>query len=273
MHAPLDQESHTDETKATDKKPRAQLSHALIDVDMLHKPKIVAMTRRFGKISHAAYVEILLQISRATDAEIDPDTALGVIEYYEIKDAEAFLKYCLENKLLNEAPNGLITQTRVIEDQESCAKKRKKWREDKTDSATDSTTESTPKKEQNPSKTVKTEDLNTEKKNNKNCAPLEILDFPSLAPDDPTIDHINRWQKYLREKQYGDFGQMSCDALIIEYNGRLSDLRTDINFSMRNKWKTINPKPPGADEKRKSQYAQNFDDGVALAAKYKSEGR
>ena len=127
------------------KKNRAQLDHALFDVDFFHKPTLKALRRRFKLAGLVAYQEILFQISRATDAEIDSDTALASAEEFEIVESEEFLNYCFSQNLLQRTNEGKITQSRVAKDQEALAKKREKWRSDKRqDSATDSVPEAIP---------------------------------------------------------------------------------------------------------------------------------
>lgn len=147
-----------------DTKPRAQLSHVLLDVDFFHKPTIKALRRKYGLSALVAYQEILCQVSRATNAEIEADTALASAEEFDVSEPEAFLEYCLTHGLLHKTQDDKITQERVIEDQERLAKSRDDYRKRQEKSRVSRVTEGEITRDTTQKKhfSVNTEDLNTE---------------------------------------------------------------------------------------------------------------
>lgn len=129
-------------------KPRGKLKHALIDVNFFNSPNVIALRRKFGPAAPGAIVAIICQLSQTLNAELNIDTALGVMDLFKIDNAEECLNYCFESEILQKINDRLITHNSVIKDQESCARKRAKWRGDKdkqnnmVDSVADSTVES-----------------------------------------------------------------------------------------------------------------------------------
>ena len=102
---------------------KVQLSHLLLDVDFLHKPKIKALRYRYGHIAALGLIEIYCLLSRATEAVIERDVALSVCSDLGITDGEAFLDYCTEREILEVNQNGEISNDRVRADQAACARK------------------------------------------------------------------------------------------------------------------------------------------------------
>jgi len=154
-------ESKSNTLKEQSKKKRDQLDHALFDVDFFHKPTIKALRRKFRCEGLCAYQELIFQISRATNAEIDDECALASIEEFGVIESAAFLEYCLSQNLISRSESGKLSQERVIEDQEACARKRERWRKEKgQDSGIASVPESIP--ETTPDSARKCEQLNTE---------------------------------------------------------------------------------------------------------------
>lgn len=220
--------------ESASKKKRAQLDHALIDVDFFHKPTIKALRRRYKLAGLVAYQEILFQISRATDAEIEADTALASAEEFEIIESEEFLTYCLSQNLLNRAPNGKITQVRVAEDQERLAKNRDDYRrrQGKHRDTCVTDTEKTRDTTQNKRVSVNTEYLNTEdlKKEEKEIAKqLSTLRTSLITLE--AWNAVKRWAAH-RKKLCLSFDSMAAEALQMQYAGRSDALIRDINASI-----------------------------------------
>lgn len=211
------------------KKNRAQLEHALFDVDFFHKPTLKALRRRFKLAGLVAYQEILFQISRATDAEIDPDTALASAEEFEIVESEEFLNYCFSQNLLQRTNEGKVTQYRVAEDQEKLARNRDDYRrrqgKHRDTCVTDAvkTCDTTEKKRES----VNTEDLNTEdlKKEEKET----VKQLSTITPE--AFNAVTRWAVH-RKKLCLAFGSMAAEALQMQYAGRSEALIRDINASI-----------------------------------------
>lgn len=183
----------------------AQLDHGLIDVDILHKPRTGAMMEVFGPLSALAYIEVLLQLSRATNAVIEVDTVMGVARRFQIADPNAWLEYLLhpKRKMLELTPDGDITQERVVRDQIALAKNRAKWREKKSGTPTSlppgiplgNPPETPPGK---PPDSVNTEDLNTEEIRSKKTESPPALTIELKHLDTPgTRDAAGRWQRAL----------------------------------------------------------------------------
>lgn len=107
---------------------RAQLDHLLLDVDFLHKPTIVAFRRKFGWASVTWLIEVYCLMSRATDAMVTHDTLLGVAEDMRFENAEEIISYSLEVGILSKKDSFYFNR-RVLEDQESLARKRKEYRD------------------------------------------------------------------------------------------------------------------------------------------------
>jgi len=110
---------------------RVTLKHALIDVDFLHTPKIIALRRKFGDIAALAIIEITMQLSKATEATIELDTALAVVEHFRIDNSDEFINYCIDRGILQKTELGFITEKGVIEDQQKLGEQQDKWKEKK----------------------------------------------------------------------------------------------------------------------------------------------
>lgn len=104
-----------------------QLSHALFDVEFLHKPKIKAMRRKFGDLSALWLFEVICQLSRASGAKIEIDCALSVADDFKIENGQELIDYCTnEDRKILELKNGYITNSRVDADQEKLQIRREK---------------------------------------------------------------------------------------------------------------------------------------------------
>lgn len=108
---------------------RAQLDYALIDVDLLTKPKVVALMARFSPLIGLYYIQLILMLSKATNAEVDVYAAYGAGLAFgvDIETAKLVVAYCVEKEML-QLEGDVLSQRRVIEDQERLARKRKKNR-------------------------------------------------------------------------------------------------------------------------------------------------
>jgi len=107
---------------------RAQLAHGLIDVDFLHKPKMIAFVSRFGHAAVTFMLEIILQCSRSSSGWIDGDTYNGLMRMFGISNHEELLDYCIQNDMLMRNDNKISNQ-RVLEDQEKLFKRREQDRQ------------------------------------------------------------------------------------------------------------------------------------------------
>lgn len=114
-------------TPTKDKK-KAQLSHALIDVDLCDKPKIKSLTYKFGPLAQLYLIRLIMMMSRATDALIDDDAALCVAQELGMTNGFDVLDYLVANELIQRV-NGKLTQIRVIQDQQKLQKQRDEWRD------------------------------------------------------------------------------------------------------------------------------------------------
>lgn len=238
--------------EAASKKKRAQLDHALIDVDFFHKPTIKALRRRYKLAGLVAYQEIIFQISRATDAEIDTDTALASAEEFEIIESEEFLTYCLSQNLLNKSPNGKITQVRVAEDQERLAKNRDDYRrrQVKSRDARVTDTEKTRDTTQNKRVSVNTEDLNTEdlkdpKRGVQGGGDCTGAKIPAALNTPEVAQAVGRWRAHLLKNHNRVFDAIAEESLYASYATQRDDLIRNIEWSVQSGWKTIReaPKP------------------------------
>lgn len=156
------QNTITDNSKLSKPKERAQLSHALIDVDFFDKPKIKALNYKYGQLASLLLIRILMSLSRATDAEIDLDAARCIGHEVGLGDkTDEVLDYLFSHGLLTHVGNTGVTQERVIADQESCASKRRKWRDEKKEAPPEYPPESVPESGGN-SEQLNTEDLKIE---------------------------------------------------------------------------------------------------------------
>lgn len=107
-----------------------QLKHLLLDVDFFDKPKIKALTFRFGKSAGLWLIQTYLQMSRATNGLVDNDLLLGLAAELGIADGTELVSYCLQKGLINKKADG-FSNVRVDEDQEALAERQENWRNQK----------------------------------------------------------------------------------------------------------------------------------------------
>lgn len=107
-----------------DRAGRAQLKHVLLDCNFKDKPKIIDLELTFKPISRLFLIDILAACSTATNAKISRKVCayLGNRIGIDADSVEKILDYCIANDILWSV-DGLITNSRVIKDQESYFKK------------------------------------------------------------------------------------------------------------------------------------------------------
>lgn len=108
-------------------KKKAQLSHALIDVDFCDKPKIKSLTYKYGQMGPWFLTRLILAMSRATDARIDMDAALCIGKEIGLEfKAKEIIEYLIANDLIQRI-EGVLTQDRIEKDQQKIQKQRDDW--------------------------------------------------------------------------------------------------------------------------------------------------
>ncbi len=111
-------------------KGRAQLTHALIDVDLAHKPKMMALEDEFGPLVRLFFMDLICAMSRATMARIPKGCARSLARRVGLVDQfELIITYCLKNGMLIEEEDQL-SNARVIADQEQWFERQLKLRQD-----------------------------------------------------------------------------------------------------------------------------------------------
>lgn len=123
--------------EAESKPKRAQLKHALFDVDFNSKPKVKTLRIKFGQLARLWYFDLTLDISAATNAQVDRALAVETAREIGIENFEQVVDWCIENGLLYEE-DGKITSIRVAEDQEKLWRTQERWRRSKEGDGEDS---------------------------------------------------------------------------------------------------------------------------------------
>jgi len=255
MHTP-----HAENNTATQQskqKPRAQLDHALLDVHMWSKPKLKTLRLKFGQLARLWYSDITLDLSAATNAEIDEELALALAEELGIEDPVALLSYCLEKGLLFSPSPGRISSVRVVEDQEKLAEQREKWRRKKGDPDTppgDSpeiplgSSSVSPKSlnvqdcEEMKSEDLKNEDLNKKRTvipDPPGCSPLELGGLPKEFQNRELIIAWKRYRIKKFKRWKSDYDRISFDSDAMRYCGRIKDFIRDLNAAAAGEWKNV----------------------------------
>lgn len=119
------------QTENSTSEETVQLKHILLDVDFYDKPKVKALAYKHGQLAVHLYVRWLTLMSRASNALVTRD-ALGAIAHEVGFHEEAFseiLTYCINTGMLFESEDKEISNSRVLQDQLSCAVKRKEAKE------------------------------------------------------------------------------------------------------------------------------------------------
>lgn len=110
---------------------RAKLKSTIIDSSFLGKPKVKALAVEHGDLAVLAYIACLLDMSGATDGEVDRAVALSNFTRYGSSREEAaeLLDYCLARGLFSAGSEShLITNSRIVREMEEVAAKRVAWK-------------------------------------------------------------------------------------------------------------------------------------------------
>lgn len=113
---------------------RVQLKHIQIDHNFFEKPKIVSLQYRFKEIGVLVFIQVLCDMGKATDGEIDDDCIRSRAAEYGWDEAKSdeFIAYCVERNLIHRGSKPfLLSNRRIQADQESMAAKQEEWREKK----------------------------------------------------------------------------------------------------------------------------------------------
>lgn len=235
---------------------RAQLDHGLIDVDFLHKPKIIAFRSRFGHAAVTFIIEIILQCSRSTDGHIDGDTFAGLIKMFDLPDGHKMLEYCLVHEILSRDDLG-ITNKRVLEDQEKLFIRREKDRERQRKKRDNAVTKGVTA----PVTRGVTPDTDTD-------TGSEDLDLKELSPDLRIA--IPKWIEHRAVKKK-PLGFTEIDAIKLEGLRDPEGLLRSIRASLKNGHETLYAV---AEEKtaEKSGKSQHFEKVIALVKRHGRAG-
>lgn len=230
-------------------KPRAQLDHLLLDADFFDKPKAKALLHRFGPVAQLFLVRLYLSLSRATNAEISKDAALGIAWEVRLEgQAEEILAYLVQEGMLQITEGGDFTAQRVVEDQEKLAEARAKWRAKKGPTyelpqGTSLTSQGIPLGKPPPSQgkppeSVKSEDLNTEDLDLKKTVTLPN----PLQWSAEELATLERWRAY-QATRGNDLDQIQLEAIFSAWNYDRPGFMRAANFAIANRHKNLNPQP------------------------------
>lgn len=113
------------------KTERVQLKHLLLDVDFYDKPTVKALAYKHGQLSVHLYVRWLTLMSRASNAFVTCDALAAIAQEVGFEEGafREILTYCLKTKMLVLDGEDSYSNARVIQDQLSCAVKRKEAKE------------------------------------------------------------------------------------------------------------------------------------------------
>jgi hypothetical protein len=178
---------------------RAQLKHALIDVDFKDKPKIVDLQEIHGALARLLFIDCICLMSKSTSGGISRITIKSLGRAIGIKESACteIITYCLNEEMFYEV-NNLIFNTRVDKDQKKLQERRtnalerqKRYEEKRKDNAS-------PTRLPDPVSVSDTEYIN------KNSTEIKILDF--LYFDEISID---TWKAKLGTKGF----ERACEKL------------------------------------------------------------
>ena len=281
MTAPQTTKYNTPAENSTDihQPESVELDKLLLDCDFFQKPEIASLQYKWNSSGLLLYMQALCDLAKSRNAEIDKDCirsrsmALG----FDEQAADEFIEYCIERGLLSQGSKPyLITNKKVLNDQQNVARKRTEWRKEKRQQRETPRTIAgqSPDNVRSPVECQNTERENTEDLKNEFLSEGgtgETLSFPPHIPP-KVCDALNRWAAYMLKRHKRVFDQMAVESTLMEYMTRLDDLVENINYSIRScKWVSINQKPPDRDKPRAKN--DNFQDAVDLYEKYKREGR
>lgn len=221
MNKPASEHAQTTTPQKT-----TQLKHMLIDADFAAKPKIKAMRAKFGQLARLWLIDVLCDLSRATNAEIERWAAIAIAQDLGIANGDELIDYCLERGILVEPRSGVISNERVLTDQQKLATTQQKWRDRQAASrgSREDVTRDIPKTRE----VLNTEVLNTEDPKEDGLPTVE----PFLA--------VTRWAQYLKRKWNRDLDEIQRETLIMNWASRPEhELIDGINQSMERGYRKI----------------------------------
>lgn len=252
-------------TTAQQSKKRVQLKHVLLDVDFYDKPKIRALSFKHKKISAGWLSHCYMQMSRASDAVVDRDCLEALAVEWGIPNFDEVLQYCIANKLIHQSGSG-YSNTRVEEDQEACAEKREESLKraarfrDRQRSVTNALRTRTPDTD-TVTDTVTVVSSKEGGAGETTADPFEIPQASDFA-DSRAASALERWGEYTTKTHKKPWGQIQADALMMGYQGRVSDLIRDINGSMAAGWRTVRDcsqaKPNAPNSPKETSFERNM---------------
>lgn len=245
-------------------KSRAQLDHVLLDVDFFDKPKARALLFKFGPLAQLYLIKLYAALSRATNAIISQDAALGIAWELRIESgALEILDFCISEEMLERVEGG-ISSARVAEDQEKLANARERWRkskgvhEDSTENPRGTGVEGARKCE-----LLNTEDLNTEDlKSKKETVSFENVVIPDTFDRVATVEAVTRWAEYVESRFKKRFYDTHFQALLARYATKPGELVPDIHHSISSDWANIRSAPkddPPKSFQRKTNFERNME--------------
>jgi hypothetical protein len=236
--------------KTTTPKTTTQLKHMLIDVDFAAKPKIKAMRAKFGQLARLWLIDVLCDLSRATNAEIERWAAIAIAQDLGITNGDELIDYCLERGILVEPRSGVISNDRVLTDQQKLATTQQKWRDRQAVSrgCHEGVTRDIPETRER----LNTEVLNTEDLKE------EVRPFRDVS------DPVERWRLYLRKKFNKDLDEIQRETLLMNWAARpAQELIDGINQSIEKGYRKIVYEPPDERPQRgsaKGKHVQTMED-------------
>lgn len=260
---------------------RVQLDHLLLDVDFFHKPTVKEFRLEFGYAAACWLIELYCLMSRATEGCISRRLAVGTADDMRLENGNAMIDYCLANGLLH-LEDDQLTNSRVIKDQEQCAKKRARWRKAKSKDE-ESSEDSARNVARNKRDSVNTEDLNTEDLNidiKKNSQP-ELI-FPN-SWGSVTQAAFAEWQAYRKEikkplknrsyqaqiNQFANDPRLFCDLVARAIRKGWQGLNEDIPLENDEKHASRNNGPPP--KHRQSNAEQTIDAVMEVLREVRNE--
>lgn len=272
----VDKESH--KAPPNGKPKRVQLTHLLLDKDFCDKPKIIALADNYSELAVFLLIKWLLAMTGATDGEISRAACRGLAKRTGIESelADKILNYCIDNEILSAHGADLISNARVIQDQERCAIKREtalqrqtRHRENTNNNfcnalvtrdtcVTDASCNALPTRlPVTDTDTVTVLDL---KRGVQGGAPPQPPKPAEADPIEAVIAQLpleklglsaprcraslRQWALNITTKHRKSFDIIGAEALVARYINRPKDFCDDLLFSTENAYKTVVQKPP-----------------------------
>lgn len=117
-------------TQTAQSKKRVQLNHLLLDFNFPDKDKTIQLLDLHGPTGCWCFTCILCAMTNATDGAISKVSALRICmrQGVDKSKAQEIISFLISKQMLHESGE-LISNTRIIEDQEAFAEKRDKWKD------------------------------------------------------------------------------------------------------------------------------------------------